>query len=124
MEQDDGELLAAGVGGVRHDVVVARGDAVDLSGRRVDALQVGVALFAGADENRASVAGPDRAARELAAWCALVAADATVDVEVVGGREVARSSGAELGYPQIGLRVRALGVAGRDADEGDALAVR
>ena len=71
------------VGGVRHDVVVARGEAVDLSGRRVDALEVGVALLARADEDRAPVAGPDRSARELAARRALVAADAAVDVEVV-----------------------------------------
>ena len=116
-------FCAGVVGGVRHDVVVARGEAVDLSGRHVDALQVGVALLADADENRAPVAGPDRAARELAARRALVAADAAVDVEVVGRREVARRSGAELGHPQIGLGVGAFGVANERADEGDALAV-
>ena len=96
---------------------------IDLAARDVDALDVGVALLAGADEDAAAVAAPDRSARKLTARRALVAADAAVDVEVVGGRQVARRAGAKLGDPEVGLSVGALRVARQRADECDAPAV-
>ena len=75
---------------------------LDLAARDVDALEVGVALLADADEDAAAVAAPDRAAGQLAARRALVAADAAVDVEVVGRREVARRAGAESATQRSG----------------------
>ena len=120
--EDVGDLLRPGVDRIGHHVAVARRHGIDLSGRDVDALDVSVPLLADADQDRAPVAAPDRAAWQLTARRALIAAEPAVDVEVVGGGQVAWCASAQFGDPEVGLRTNAR-VSRRNADEGDALAV-
>ena len=122
--QHGGELLALRIGRVRHQVVFAGGDRVDLAARGVDAFEVGVALLADLDVDGAAVAAPHRPGGRGAARGALIAAEPAVDVEVVGGREIARRAGGDIHHPQIRLAVRPDWCAGQRADKRQAFAVR
>ncbi len=58
--KDERQRLSAVVGRVGHDVVLALRDRIDLAGRHVDPLDVGVALLANFDQHGAAIPGPDR----------------------------------------------------------------
>ena len=116
--------VAPGVRGEPHDFLAALGQRSHLPACGINPHQVGVPLLADLDDDVVSVGRPDRFGRDLAARRALVAADAAVDVEVVGRGQVARRAAGKIDDPEIGLAVRAFGFAVEGADEREPLAVR
>ena len=80
--------------------------------RRIHAHQIRVAALTGDDDDRTPIGRPDRSGAPAASWRRVVAADATVDVEVIRGRQILRRTGTiGIGHAQIRLVVRSLGPA-------------
>src|SRR5262245_8360115 len=87
---DERDALRAGIGGVGHHFLVAGRQRFHAAARRIHLHDVGVALFANLDDDAAAITAPYRSGWMRAARRALIAADAAVDVEVVGGSEILR----------------------------------
>ena len=103
--------------------MIAFGDRLQLAGCDVDANEVRVAVLANLDQEAAAIARPDGSGGMLSARRTLIAADATVHVEIERGCQVARRAAWGVKDPEIRLAVRTDRAAVRGADERDALAV-
>ena len=119
----EGEPAAVRSRIVGDDLLVAGRERVDLPGGGVDALQVRAPVIGGAHEDGFAVAAPDGPRGEAPAGSALIAGEAAAHVPVVGAGEEARRFRSDLRDVELGLIVRAHGLAAGSALEREPLAV-